>query len=67
MAQSLYTDIIELIKQLQEAGTDPIGFGEWVRARQSDYWKAAEWREVYKKAQVKLNVGVNMDSYGTIR
>ncbi len=67
LAGSIYLDIIKLIKQLQEAGSDPIGFGERVRAKQNAYWKSVDWKKVYKNARIKLSVDVELETYGTIR
>ncbi len=67
IAESLYREINDLLKKLQSFGADPIGFGERVRAKQNSYWKSVKWKEVYKTAQIKLNIGVEFETYGTIR
>ncbi len=67
VSQALYNDIYKLLTTLQQVGADPIGFGEKVRSTQNQYWKSVNWKEVYKSARIKLNVGVNIETYGTIR
>lgn len=59
----------ELIKKTQKAGTDIFGFGEYFRARESDYWNREiktkqNWRKMYKELTVKLYVQIKIRRVG---
>jgi spore germination protein len=66
LEESMEKDILALLKHLQEVGSDPIGFGEILRAKQNAYWKSANWKEKYKTAEFTVEVKVNLNTYGTI-
>jgi spore germination protein len=67
IADSVKTDVLTLLKQLQTIGSDPIGFGEILRSKQNEYWKSVDWKEKYKSAAYDLDVKLNIKSYGTMR
>lgn len=66
VARSIKADSLKLLNHLQNLGTDPIGFGEILRAKQNKYWKSVKWKEVYKDASFKMDVKMNIESYGAI-
>ena len=47
IAMLIRRDFIKLIKYLQEIGSDPVGFGEIIRAKHSEYFKSVSWKTVY--------------------
>jgi len=57
-------DCIKLLKYLQEIGSDPIGFGEIIRAKHNEYFKSVSWKSVYPKVQFDIDVKINFEFYG---
>ena len=57
----------EVIKKLQEANSDPIGIGDIIRSKYYDYWKSIDWNEMYKEADIKANVEVEIGNVGIIK
>lgn len=57
----------ETVKVLQEVNSDPIGFGNMVRAKYYDYWKSIEWKEMYPEAKIKVDVKVEIVKEGIIK
>lgn len=41
---------------MQKINSDPIGIGDLVRAKHSDYWKMVDWYKVYPKAKLHAHV-----------
>jgi len=67
--QSIYKVYKGLIKQTQEKQSDIFGFGEYVRAKQSQYWnrhiKTKErWQEMYKDISVDIKVDAHIRRVG---
>ncbi len=59
----------DFIKKTQEYGSDILGLGEFVRARESKYWNShiktqAEWTAFYKDVEVDANVQVSVRRTG---
>lgn len=50
----------ELIRSLQELRTDPLRLGEAVRKQYSGLWTQERWREALSRAEIKLDVDVNL-------
>lgn len=46
---------LQMIKDFQEKGIDPLGFGDRVRS-QTRGWKADKWRELYPDASVDVKI-----------
>lgn len=63
---AIQDEILHLLKYLQKVGSDPVGFGEKVRASHNKYWKSVNWREVYPNAEFEVTVNVNIEFYGAI-
>ena len=57
----------KIIKELQAANCDPIGIGDIIRAKHYDYWKSIDWKEMYKKADIKVSVKVEVGNVGIIK
>lgn len=63
---ALKDEILVLLKQLQKTGSDPIGFGEKLRATKNEYWKTVNWQEIYKEAEFDVTTKVNIEFYGAL-
>jgi spore germination protein len=57
----------KVIKKLQEANCDPIGIGDMIRAKHYDYWQSIDWKEMYKEADIKVNVEAEIVHVGIIK
>lgn len=57
----------DVLKKLQAANSDPIGFGDKIRAKYNDYWKSIDWKEVYPQASINVNVKAEIVKEGIIR
>lgn len=69
IAKRLEEGYIELIKKTQKAGTDIFGFGEYVRARQSEYWNREvktkkNWQNEYKNLSVETHIQIKIRRVG---
>ncbi|WP_081411776.1 Ger(x)C family spore germination protein [Alicyclobacillus herbarius] len=58
-----------LIQNTQRAGSDIVGFGEFVRGLQPDWWNQHvrtkdRWQEIYKTLPVHLHVDVRLHEFG---
>jgi len=65
IGSAIKDEILTLLRHLQKVGSDPIGFGEKIRATQNNYWRAVDWRNIYKKAEFYVTTNVNIDFYGS--
>jgi spore germination protein len=59
-------DCMKLIKYLQEIRSDPIGFGEMIRATHNEYFKSVVWKNIYPEVQFNVDVKVNFEYYGAL-
>ncbi|WP_411680504.1 Ger(x)C family spore germination protein [Clostridium thailandense] len=66
ITDELKNECINIIKYTQEVGSDPLGIGDIVRAKHNDYWKKVNWKEVYKTAQVNVDVKLEILNHGLI-
>jgi spore germination protein len=57
-------DCIKLLEYLQEIGSDPIGFGEMIRARHNEYFKSVSWKTIYPGVKFDIDVKLNFEFYG---
>jgi spore germination protein KC len=60
---------LEFIKVTQEKGSDIFGFGEYVRAKESNYWNREintkkKWQEMYKEIPVSVEVEIDIRRVG---
>ncbi|WP_273226383.1 Ger(x)C family spore germination protein [Geosporobacter ferrireducens] len=67
VAQSIQKDCMELLKYLQEIGSDPIGIGEMIRAKHNPYWKNVDWKDIYSTAIFNVEVKLIFEFYGAIK
>jgi Ger(x)C family germination protein len=66
MAEELKDECLNIIKYTQAVGSDPLGIGDIVRAKHSDYWKKVDWKEAYKTAQINIDVKLEIASHGLL-
>lgn len=66
VAKAMKRDYSKLLKYLVELQADPVGIGEIVRSKENSYWKAANWKKEYKKAQFNVEPKLNLEFYGAI-
>ena len=67
MAEELKNECMKVLKYTQEVGSDPIGIGDMVRAKEYSFWKQYKWEEVYKGITFELDVSVDIVRYGVIK
>ena len=63
-AEELKNECLNIVKYTQAVGSDPLGIGDIVRAKHSDYWKKVDWKEAYKTAQINIDVKFEIASHG---
>lgn len=66
LAEELNNDCNELIDYLQSIGSDPIGFGEIIRAKYNSYWKEIDWKQVYSDLNINVDVKLEILQFGSI-
>lgn len=59
--------VINTVRQFQELGIDPGGFGEYFRVKAPREWSKENWQEVFKQTDITAHVEVRIISTGTIR
>jgi len=57
----------KLIEYMQKIGSDPIGIGDMVRAKNNDYFKKVDWHSAYKSAHITTHVKFHLIEYGDIQ
>lgn len=67
MSKEIKNECLKLLKYTQEVGSDPIGIGDIIRAKNNTYWSKNNWREFYSKAVFNIDVEVNIIRYGIIK
>jgi spore germination protein len=67
MTNEITRECNELVQYLQSVGSDPIGFGDKIEARDYDYWGSIDWKEVYKTAKIDVDAVVTYEQNGVIR
>jgi len=59
-------DCIKLLEYLQKIESDPIGFGEIIRAKHNDYFKSVVWKSIYPKVKFHVDVKTNFEFHGAL-
>jgi spore germination protein len=67
LSENMKKQCKEILKYIQEVGSDPIGIGDMVRAKHNSYWESVEWEEAYKKIIFNVDVKVDIYQYGIIK
>lgn len=55
----------KLLKYLVSVGSDPLGIGDIIRAKNNSYWQGLDWKEVYKEAAFNISVKLDIKQFGT--
>ncbi|HJF32594.1 MAG TPA: Ger(x)C family spore germination protein [Sporosarcina psychrophila] len=56
LSKELTKDFQKVIDKLQEAESDPIGFGQTVRAFHPEIWGKGKWHDTYVNMDIKIKV-----------
>lgn len=67
LSKEIKNDCIKILNYTKDVGSDPLGIGNLVRARNNDYWKKVSLKETYKKISFKVNVSVNINNFGLFK
>lgn len=67
LSKEIKNDCIKVLNYTKDVGSDPLGIGNLVRARNNDYWKKVSWKETYRKISFNVNVDVNINSFGLFK
>jgi len=57
---------LEVLKKAQEYGSDPVGIGHILSAKDNKYFEKVDWDKEYKKVEFKVQVKVKIIQYGVI-
>jgi spore germination protein len=66
VSRCISSDCSDLVSYLQEIGSDPVGFGEMMRAKHNQYWKSKSWKDEYKRAEINVNAKLDIEFFGAI-
>jgi spore germination protein len=66
-AKSIKKNCTDLIKYLQEIGSDPLGLGEMVRVKHNTFYKSVDWEKIYKDVVINVDVKLNVEFYGAVK
>ncbi|MCM3316165.1 Ger(x)C family spore germination protein [Rummeliibacillus stabekisii] len=64
---SVKKDIAGMFKKIQEASSDILGIGEYIRAYHPQLWREGKWKKIYKDIKIDTNVNVEIVRSGSIR
>lgn len=56
----------KILRTVQQSGSDPIGFGNLIRANYNAYWKKGMWNKAYRNAKIDVDVQFKLLNYGLI-
>lgn len=61
IAQNMEKQLMEVLKKSKEMGADPIGFGNYYRAKVGyDAFSKEEWKKLYQNAEFNVNIKVEI-------
>jgi spore germination protein len=66
IAEAIEKESMRLLKELAEAGADPIGFREIARTKHNKYWKSVTWKDAYKDAAFNVEAKIKIEFYGAV-
>jgi Ger(x)C family germination protein len=66
LASEIRESCRSMIRYTQQVGSDPIGFGNLIRAKYNSDWKKLNWTEAYRNAEIKIDVRLELEHYGLI-
>lgn len=67
LSAEIKKDCEQVLKYSQEAGSDPLGIGDIVRAKHDYYWEKVNWDSDYKNVNFNIKVKVNITNHGIIK
>jgi len=66
LSKELTKDFMEVVKKLQEAKSDAVGFGQPVRAFHPKLWKQGEWADTFSTLPIQVKVKVEIMRSGIL-
>jgi spore germination protein len=67
LSREVQENCLGILGYTQRLGSDPIGFGDLVRAKYYSAWKTMDWEEVYRDATVNVEVKMEIRQFGLIK
>lgn len=65
--RSVEKDINRMFKKSQEASSDILGIGEYIRAYHPQLWREGKWKDIYKDIKIEAKVNAEIVRSGSIR
>ncbi|QUW22382.1 Ger(x)C family spore germination protein [Sporosarcina sp. Marseille-Q4063] len=66
LSEQLTTDFNKVIKKLQEAKSDSIGFGQNVRAFHRELWEKGKWQDTFSEMDINVKVEAEITRSGIL-
>ena len=66
LSKKLTEDFNKVIKKMQEAKSDVVGFGRTVRAFHPDLWKKGKWQDTFSELDIKIKVEAKIKRTGIL-
>ncbi len=66
LSKELTKDFNEVIKKLQEAKSDPVGFGRSVRAFHPQLWRKGKWQDTFSELEINIKVKAEITRTGIL-
>lgn len=66
LSSELTKDFNEVIKKLQEAKSDPVGFGRRVRAFHPNLWNKGKWQDTFSELDILVRVEAQITHTGIL-
>lgn len=63
----LEKSLVKILKKLQTMESDPLGLGNYFRAKQSKHFSIKKWPLHYQQAEFEVNVKVLIESLGVLK
>lgn len=67
IAENIKDDGMMVLEKCQEAGSDPMGIGDILRANYPNYWSKTTWLQAYQDAIFNVDVKVHVNSHGLLK
>ncbi|MCM3743144.1 Ger(x)C family spore germination protein [Sporosarcina luteola] len=66
LSKELTKDFNDVVKKLQEAKSDPVGFGRTVRAFHPQLWKKGKWQDTFAELEINVKVEAEITRTGIL-
>lgn len=63
----IYSRLEAVVRKLQQLNSDPIDFGEQLRAQQPEVWRRISWKKVYPSVPFKIELKMKIQRDGVLR